>query len=48
MNYPKAQLDQIQQSGLLEGSRMSWLMSLSAVPLLGYLLFIKKFLRPKP
>jgi len=47
MNYPKAQLDQIQQSGLLEGNRMSWLMSLSAVPLLGYLLFIRKFLRPK-
>jgi len=47
MNYPKAQLDQIQQSGLLEGNRMSWLMSLSAVPFLGYLLFIRKLLRPK-
>jgi hypothetical protein len=47
MNYPKAQLDQIQQSGLLEGNRMIWLMSLSMLPFLGYLLFLKKFFRPK-
>jgi hypothetical protein len=47
MNYPKAQLDQIQKSGLLAGNRMSWLMSLSVLPFLGYLLFIKKFLRSK-
>ena len=45
MNYPKAQLDQIQQSGLLDGNRMPWLVSLSMLPFLGYLLFIKKFFR---
>lgn len=52
MNYPKAQLDQIQQSGLLVGNRMTWLMSLSVLPFLSYLTFIKKFLRssssPRP
>jgi len=45
MHYPKAQLEQIQLSGLLEGNRMSWLVSLSMLPFLGYLLFIRKFFR---
>ena len=44
---PQAQIDQIQKSGLLAGNRMTWLMSFSMLPFLGYLLFIKKFLRGK-
>jgi len=27
-------------------NRMTWLMSLSALPFLGYLFFIRKYLRP--
>jgi hypothetical protein len=44
MDYPEAQIEQIQKSGLLVGNRMMWLTSFSVLPFLGYLLFIRKFL----
>ena len=44
MNYPEAQIEQMQKTGLLAGNRMSWLMALSMLPFLGYLFFIRKFL----
>jgi hypothetical protein len=47
MGYPEAQLEQIKKSGIFEGNRMNWMMSLSALPFLGYLLFIKKYLGRK-
>jgi hypothetical protein len=47
MGYPEAQIEQIQKSGLLIGNRMTWLMVFSMLPFLGYLLFIRKFLRRK-
>jgi hypothetical protein len=47
MGYPEAQIEQIQKSGLLVGNCMTWLMAFSMLPFLGYLLFIKKFLRRK-
>jgi len=47
MGYPEAQIEQIQKSGLLIGNRMMWLMAFSVLPFLGYLLFIRKFLRRK-
>lgn len=47
MGYPQAQIDQIQKSGLLTGNLMNWLMVCSMIPFLGYLLFIKKYLRGK-
>jgi len=45
MDYPEAQLEQIQKSGLLMGSHMLWMMSLSMLPFLGYLLFLRRYLR---
>jgi hypothetical protein len=47
MGYPQAQIEQMQKSGLLVGNRMTWLMAFSVLPFLGYLLFIKRFLRGK-
>lgn len=47
MGYPQAQIDQIQKIGLLTGNRMAWMMSFSMLPFLGYILFIKKYLRGK-
>jgi hypothetical protein len=47
MGYPEAQIEQMQKSGLLVGNRMMWLMAFSVLPFLGYLLFIRKFLRCK-
>jgi hypothetical protein len=47
MGYPEAQIEQIQKSGLLTGNRMNWFMSLSVLPFLGYLFFIKKYFRRK-
>jgi len=47
MNYPAAQIEQMQKTGLLTGNRMGWLMSFSVLPFLGYLLCIKKFLSRK-
>jgi len=45
MGYPQAQIDQIQKTGLLTGHLMSWMTALWSLPFLGYLLFIKKYLR---
>jgi hypothetical protein len=45
MGYPQAQIDQIQKMGLLTGNHMTWIMSLTMLPFLGYLVFIKKYLR---
>ena len=42
---PQAQIDQIQKMGLFTGNRMSWFMALFTLPFVGYLLFIKKYLR---
>jgi hypothetical protein len=42
---PPAQIDQIQKMGLFAGHRMSWFTALFTLPFLGYLLFIKKYLR---
>jgi hypothetical protein len=47
MGYPQEQIDQIQKTGLLTGNRMAWMMSFSMVPFLGYIFFIKKYLRAK-
>ena len=46
MGYPEAQMEVIQKTGLLTSNRFKWVMSLSMVPYLGYLLFIKKYFRP--
>ena len=42
---PQAQIDQMQKTGLFTGHRMSWLTALCSLPFLGYLFFIKKYLR---
>ena len=42
---PQAQIDQMQKMGLFTGNRMSWFTALCSLPFLGYLLFIKKYLR---
>ena len=42
---PQAQIDQIQKMGLFTGNRISWFTALFTLPFLGYLLFIKKYLR---
>lgn len=42
---PQAQIDHIQKMGLLTGNRMSWFTVLFSLPFLGYLLFIKRYLR---
>jgi len=47
MDYPEAQIEQIQKSGLLLGNNMIWLMSFSLLPFLGYLFFIKKYFHRK-
>jgi hypothetical protein len=45
MGYPQAQIDQIQKMGLFTGNNMIWMMALSLLPFLGYLLFIKRYFR---
>ena len=45
MQYPEAQIEQIQKTGLLTGSRMTWITFFSGLPYLGYILYIKKFFR---
>jgi len=45
MGYPEAQIEQIQKMGLFTGNYMGWMMLLCMLPFLGYLLFIRKYLR---
>lgn len=45
MGYPEAQIEQMQKSGLLMGKNVAWLTVCSVVPFLGYLLFVKRYLR---
>jgi hypothetical protein len=45
MDYPQAQIDQIQKLGFFQGGTMAWLMGFSMVPFLGYLLFIRRYFR---
>lgn len=45
MGYPQAQIDQIQKMGWFTGNHMSWFTVLFSLPFLGYLLFLKKYLR---
>ena len=47
MGYPKTEIEQMQKTGLLTGNRMAWMIVFSMVPFLGYILFIKKYLRHK-
>jgi hypothetical protein len=42
---PQAQIDQIQKMGLFTGNRMGWFTALFSLPFVGYLLFIKKYMR---
>jgi hypothetical protein len=43
--YPPAQIEQMQKLGLFTGNRLSWFTALCSLPFLGYLFFIKKYLR---
>ena len=43
--YPPAEIDRLQKMGLFTGNRMGWFTALFTLPFLGYLLFIKKYLR---
>ena len=47
MGYPQAQIDQLRQTGLLTGNLMAWLMPISLLPIIGYLIFVKKYFRAK-
>jgi hypothetical protein len=48
MGYPEAQLQQLQQSNLLAGSGMMWIMVSCMVPWLAFLIFIKRYFRRQP
>jgi hypothetical protein len=45
MDFPPAQIDQIQKSGLLTGNFFMWLSALFLLPFLGYLFFIRRYFR---
>jgi hypothetical protein len=45
MNYPEAQIEQIQKLGLFNGNYLVWMMLIFMLPFFGYLLFLKTFLR---
>jgi hypothetical protein len=45
MGYSQSEIGQIKKIGLMTGNHMVWMQALGALPFLGYLLFIKKYLR---
>jgi hypothetical protein len=45
MGYPPAKIDQLQKYSVLTGNNMNWITLFSTLPFLGYLVFIKKYLR---
>jgi hypothetical protein len=48
MGYPEEQVEQIAATGVLDGSLMLWLSAGTIIPLFGYLLWVKRHLRPQP
>lgn len=48
MDFPPAQIEQIQKSGLLQGNRLLWMTSLFMLPVFGYLFFIRRYFRRSP
>jgi hypothetical protein len=47
MGYAQAQIDQMRQAGLLTGKLVAWLMPISLLPIIGYLIFVKKYFRAR-
>jgi len=47
MGYPEEQIDQLQKTGLMNGNHLAWITVGSMLPFVGYLLFVKKYLRAK-
>jgi hypothetical protein len=45
MHYSEAQLAQLKQTGLFQGNMMAWFTPICMAPLLGYMFFIKRYLR---
>jgi hypothetical protein len=45
MGYPADQIEQIRKSGLAIGHNLKWVTPLCMLPMLGYLIYIKRFLR---
>ena len=45
MGYSEAQIEQIQKTGMLTGNTMAWMTGGFTVPFLGYLVFVKRYLR---
>jgi hypothetical protein len=48
MGYPESQLRLMEQLNVFQGSALAWWSALAIVPLLVYLLFVKRFFPPKP
>jgi len=47
MGYPEAQIEQIQRVGLMTGHNIIWLTMSFMLPFLAYILFVKKYFKPK-
>ena len=47
MDYPQAQIDQIQKLGLFSGHTLLWIMLLAMLPFLGYLFFVRRYFRAR-
>jgi len=47
MGYPEAQIEQIKKTGLLAGNAMPVFTICCWFPILGYILFVKKYMKPK-
>lgn len=46
MGYPEAQLQAIEQYNFFDSQGLAWMTLLGAVPFIGYMLFVKRYLRP--
>ncbi len=46
MGYPQAQIDLIRRQGLISGQIMVWGSAIWLMPMLGYVLWVKRFFRP--
>jgi len=47
MHFPQAQIDQVQHMGFFAAGRFGWMSALGCLPLLGYLVFIKRYFRAR-
>ena len=48
MGYPEQQIEQLRKFSFFTGSNVAWASVIGTVPMLGYLIYLRKFFPARP